>query len=147
MLFLGEGQLREEIRECGLFRNKARNIMGTCQMLLTEYGGEVPTDFADLVTLPGVGRKTANVVLSNAWGKPAFPVDTHVFRVSNRIGLVTGKTPEEVEDGWTLLLPPEDWYDAHHVLIHHGRSVCKARAPACEKCVIRDMCTTGKGAL
>ncbi len=144
ILALGEEALQAEIRECGLFRNKAKNIIGTCQMILAEHGGDVPTDFADLVRLPGVGRKTANVVLSNAFDKPAFPVDTHVFRVSNRIGLAPGKHPEEVEAGWVILLDESDWYDAHHLLIWHGRNVCKARQPLCSECVIGDLCIAGQ---
>ena len=147
ILALGEEALQEEIRECGLFRNKAKNIIGTCQMILAEYGGDVPSDFVDLVRLPGVGRKTANVVLSNAFGTPAFPVDTHVFRVSNRIGLTPGKNPKEVEDGWVTLLDEGDWYDAHHLLIWHGRNVCKARQPLCRECVIIDLCATGQTSL
>jgi endonuclease-3 len=144
ILALGEEHLQSEIRECGLFRNKARNITETCQILLAEHGGVIPSEFADLIRLPGVGRKTANVVLSNALNTPAFPVDTHVFRVSNRIGLATGRNPREVEEGWKVLLDEDDWYDAHHLLIQHGRTVCKARGPRCDECQIRDLCAIGK---
>ena len=138
VLSMGEMALQDEIKECGLFRNKAKHIIGASQMILLEYGGEVPESFSELVKLPGVGRKTANVVLSNAFNIPAFPVDTHVFRVSNRLGLVQGKTPRQVEDGWVELLDRSDWYDAHHSLIWHGRNICHARSPKCHLCAVRD---------
>jgi endonuclease-3 len=144
ILSLGEEELQGEIRECGLFRNKSQHIIGTCQMLLAEHGGEVPADFHSLLQLPGVGRKTANVILSNAFGQPAMPVDTHVFRVSNRIGLATGKTPREVEEGLKNVISQKDWNDAHHLLIQHGRNICKARTPLCEVCPILDLCRSAK---
>lgn len=144
ILSLGEETLQEEIRECGLFRTKSRHIIEACQMLLAEYEGEVPSDFHYLVKLPGVGRKTANVMLTNAFGKPSMPVDTHVFRVSNRVGLATGKTPREVEEGLMQNLPQAEWHDAHHLLIHHGRNICKARNPLCHECQIRDLCVSGE---
>ncbi len=144
ILSLGEDKLQAEIRECGLFRNKAKHIVGACRMLLAEYGGEVPQDFQSLTRLPGVGRKTANVILSNAFGQPAMPVDTHVFRVSNRIGLAGGKTPRDVEEELKDLLPRDEWHDAHHLLIHHGRQVCKARRPLCDQCGIMDLCISSR---
>ncbi|NMB12644.1 MAG: endonuclease III [Firmicutes bacterium] len=144
ILSMGEEELQAEIRECGLFRSKSRHIIGACQMLLAEYGGEVPTDFQHLMQLPGVGRKTASVIISNAFGQPAMPVDTHVFRVSNRIGLAMGKTPREVEEGLKNVIPRKDWNDTHHLLIEHGRSICKARTPLCKDCPIQDMCISAQ---
>ncbi|NMB46381.1 MAG: endonuclease III [Firmicutes bacterium] len=144
ILSLGEEQLQAEIRECGLFRNKSQHIIGTCRVLLADYGGDVPADFESLVRLPGVGRKTANVILSNAFGQPAMPVDTHVFRVSNRIGLAQGKTPREVEEGLKNVIPRENWSDAHHLLIHHGRQICKARRPRCRECQLIDLCMSSQ---
>ncbi len=128
------------IKGVGLYRNKAKNILTTCRILLDEYGGEVPATLEQLVELPGVGRKTANVVLSNAFDIPAFAVDTHVLRVSRRLGLTEQKTPDKVEADLTALLPPEQWKDAHHWLIWHGRRTCHARKPACESCSLRDIC-------
>jgi endonuclease-3 len=144
ILSVGEDELQEEIRECGLFRMKSRHIIEACQMILAEYGGEVPSDLHSLVKLPGVGRKTANVMLTNAFGTPSMPVDTHVFRVSNRVGLATGKTPREVEEGLKQNLPQAEWHDAHHLLIYHGRHICKARNPLCHECQIRDLCMSGE---
>ena len=140
VLALGTEELESIIRECGLFRSKARYIMEACQMLLAEFEGEVPADFESLMRLPGVGRKTASVILSNAFGIPAMPVDTHVFRVSNRLGLARGKTPREVEEGLKELLPREEWNQAHHLLIRHGRQICKARNPRCQVCPLEDLC-------
>lgn len=140
----GEKWLRDNIRECGLFRNKSKNIIETCQKLLAEHGGEVPADFASLVKLPGVGRKTANVVLSNAFEQPALAVDTHVFRVSNRLGLAKGNTTKQVEEGLKKVIPEEKWSEAHHLLIHHGRNICKARRPHCEVCPVCPYCEYGQ---
>ena len=144
ILALGREQLESVIKECGLFRSKARHIIGACQMLLAEYVGEVPADFESLMRLPGVGRKTASVILSNAFGKPAMPVDTHVFRVSNRLGLTRGRTPREVEEGLKELLPQEEWNRAHHLLIWHGREICKARNPRCQICPLKDLCAANQ---
>jgi len=137
---LGLGALEEEIRDCGLFRNKAKNIMAACQLLLQEYGGQVPEDFEVLQKLPGVGRKTANVVMSVAFGYPAIAVDTHVFRVANRLKLAAGSTPLEVEKGLQKAIPREKWSAAHHWLIWHGRKLCKARSPLCGECPLQQVC-------
>lgn len=140
IMALGLGALEEEIRDCGLFRNKAKNIMAACQLLLQEYGGQVPEDFEALQKLPGVGRKTANVVMSVAFGYPAIAVDTHVFRVANRLKLAAGSTPLEVEKGLQKAIPREKWSAAHHWLIWHGRKLCKARSPLCGKCPLQQVC-------
>lgn len=140
ILALGLEQLEDEIRDCGLFRNKAKNILATCQILCERYGGEVPDDFAALQTLPGVGRKTANVVESVGFHHPAIAVDTHVFRVSNRLRLAVGSTPLEVEQGLRKAIPMDKWSDAHHWLIWHGRKVCKARKPLCDGCPLAPVC-------
>lgn len=140
MLALGEDGLAELIRDCGLYRGKARNLIAACAMLLQEYGGEVPGRFEDLTRLPGVGRKTANVLLSQLFAVPAIAVDTHVFRVANRLGLAKGKTPEQVEEGLMKVVPRRDWGDAHHWLIWHGRKICKARRPECEGCPLKELC-------
>ena len=136
------GEMEAEIRDCGLYKAKAKNLLGMCHMLLENYGGEVPQDFDELVKLPGVGRKTANVVRSVCWGYPAIAVDTHVFRVANRLKLAPGTTPLEVEAGLMKAIPKEDWSDAHHWLIWHGRRVCTARKPQCETCFLHDICPT-----
>lgn len=133
-------QLEELIHDCGLFRAKARNILATCRMLMERWQGQVPATLAELIALPGVGRKTANVVLSHQFGVPAIAVDTHVFRVSNRTGLAGGKTPEEVEQGLMKLIPRADWSDAHHWLIWHGRKICRARNPLCQECDLISLC-------
>lgn len=140
ILELGQEKLEVYIRDCGLFRSKARNIMGTCAMLCHDYGGQVPANFDDLIKLPGVGRKTANVILSQLFNIPAIAVDTHVFRVANRLALATGKTPLEVEQGLMKVIPREDWGDAHHWLIWHGRKICKARQPGCSHCPLVTLC-------
>jgi len=140
VLALGVERLAEEIRDCGLFRSKAKNIIAACAILLEKYGGEVPQDFAALQELPGVGRKTANVVMSVGFGVPAIAVDTHVFRVSNRLKLAVGDTPEAVEAGLKRAIPREDWSAAHHWLIWHGRKVCKARRPLCAACPLKHLC-------
>ena len=140
ILALGLAQLEDEIRDCGLFRNKAKNIMAACQILCEKFGGQVPDSFADLESLPGVGRKTANVVMSVAFHHPAIAVDTHVFRISNRLKLATGTTPLEVEKELQRVIPRAKWSDAHHWLIWHGRKICKARKPLCGTCPLADVC-------
>lgn len=140
ILALGLGTLEQEIKDCGLFRNKAKNIMAACQMLLQDYGGQVPEDFDALQKLPGVGRKTANVVMSVAFDYPAIAVDTHVFRVANRLKLAVGTTPLEVEKGLQKAIPKEKWSAAHHWLIWHGRKLCKARNPLCTDCPLHEVC-------
>ena len=137
---LGISGLEEEIKDCGLFRNKAKNIMATCRMLVEEFGGEVPSDYDTLLKLPGVGRKTANVVTSVAFGRPAIAVDTHVFRIANRLKLAVGETPLAVEKGLMKVIPREKWSAAHHWLIYHGRRVCKANRPLCSECPLADVC-------
>ena len=133
-------QLEYLIRDCGLFRMKAKNLLATSQILLEEYGGEVPRTMDELVKLPGVGRKSANVILSQAFGLPGFAVDTHVMRVSHRLGLSKGKTPEVVEKEITKTVIPELWGEAHHWLIWHGRLVCSARKPKCDECQLSEVC-------
>ena len=140
ILALGEDGLREHIRTIGLFNSKAKNIIQTCRRLVAEHGGEVPRDRASLQALPGVGRKTANVVLNTAFGEPTIAVDTHIFRVCNRTGLAPGKTPLVVEKKLMKVVPKEFIHDAHHWLILHGRYTCKARKPNCPQCVVRDLC-------
>ncbi len=137
---MGLPALEDEIRDCGLFRNKAKHIMATCQLLCSKYGGKVPEDFDELQKLPGVGRKTANVVMSVAFHHPAIAVDTHVFRVANRLRLAVGETPLEVEKGLQKEIPREKWSDAHHWLIWHGRRLCKSRRPLCMECPLREVC-------
>ena len=141
---MGLPALEDEIRDCGLFRNKAKNIMATCQLLCSEYGGEVPEDFDELQKLPGVGRKTANVVRSVAFHHPAIAVDTHVFRVSHRLGLVSDKadTPYKVEQELVKNIPADDIPRAHHWLLLHGRYICTARHPHCERCDLREACAS-----
>ena len=140
MVALGEDRLREAIRTIGLYRTKAKNVIALSQALVDRHGGVVPADRDVLETLPGVGRKTANVVMNCAFGAETFAVDTHVFRVSNRTGLAPGKTPAEVEAKLDRLTPPPWRRHAHHWLILHGRYVCKARRPECWRCVVRDLC-------
>ncbi|MFC2314807.1 MAG: endonuclease III [Selenomonas massiliensis] len=137
---LGQEKLETAIHDCGFFRMKAKHILETCDILLQQYGGEVPADFEALQKLPGVGRKTANVVMSVAFHAPAIAVDTHVFRVANRLHLAVGKTPLEVEKGLQKAIPREDWSDAHHWLILHGRQLCKARKPLCGDCPLSPVC-------
>ena len=141
LLALGEEGLAEHIRTIGLYRTKARNVIATCRQLLDRHGGEVPRHREDLEALPGVGRKTANVVLNTAFGEPTMAVDTHIFRVSNRIGLARGKTPLAVEQGLLKSVPEPFRRDAHHWLILLGRYVCKARKPECWRCLINDLCS------
>ncbi len=140
MLTLGEEGVAAHIRTIGLWRNKAKNVIALSRKLVDEFGGMVPQDEASLVTLPGVGRKTANVVRSMAFGVPTLAVDTHVFRIGNRLKLAPGKTPDEVERAFLRIIPPGHLFHAHHWLILHGRYCCTARKPACERCVIADLC-------
>ncbi|MCX8101780.1 MAG: endonuclease III [Geminicoccaceae bacterium] len=140
MVALGEEGVREHIKTIGLFRNKAKNVVALSRAILEQHGGQVPREREALEKLPGVGRKTANVVLNEAFGLPTIAVDTHVFRVANRTGLAPGKTPLEVENKLAEITPERYRKGAHHWLILHGRYVCKARKPACEQCVIRDLC-------
>jgi endonuclease III len=140
ILALGEDGLKKYIATIGLFNAKAKNVIATCRLLIEQHGGEVPRDRAALEALPGVGRKTANVVLNTAFGEPVMAVDTHIFRVANRTGLAPGKDVRAVEDGLVKVIPAEFLLDAHHWLILHGRYVCKARKPDCPQCVIRDLC-------
>ena len=140
MLDLGEEKVREYIKTIGLYRNKANNVIALSQKLIYDFGGEVPQSRDELITLPGVGRKTANVVQSMAFGIPTMAVDTHVFRIGNRLKLAPGKTPDDVEDILMKRIPEEYLYHAHHWLILHGRYCCKARKPECDKCVIADIC-------
>ena len=140
ILALGEDGLKKHIATLGLFNAKAKNVIATCAILVDQHGGEVPHERAALEALPGVGRKTANVVLNTAFGEPTMAVDTHIFRVANRTGLAPGKDVRAVEDGLLRRVPAEFMHDAHHWLILHGRYVCKARKPECWRCDIADLC-------
>jgi endonuclease-3 len=140
MLALGEEKLREAIKTIGLFNTKAKNVIAISKALVEQHGGQVPQDRSALEALPGVGRKSANVVLNVAFGQPTIAVDTHIFRVANRTGLAPGKTPLEVERGLERTVPHEYVLNAHHWLILHGRYVCKARKPECWRCVVADLC-------
>ena len=140
MLALGEDRLREAIKTIGLFRNKAKNVIALSRKLVEDFDGRVPDNREALESLPGVGRKTANVVLNVAFGQPTIAVDTHLFRVANRIGLSDGKTPLAVEQDLERVIPKEFLHYAHHWLILHGRYVCKARKPECPRCLIADLC-------
>ena len=140
ILALGLEGLESYIKTIGLYRGKAKNIMATCRIIVDEHGGEVPATREALERLPGVGRKTANVILNTAFGQPTIAVDTHIFRLGNRIGLAPGKTPLEVELKLMKTVPPAYLHDAHHLLILHGRYVCVARVPKCGQCVINDLC-------
>ena len=140
MLALGEAKLSEAIQTIGLYKTKAKNTLATCKILLEQHGGVVPDNRESLEALPGVGRKTANVVLNIAFGHPTIAVDTHIFRVGNRTRIATGKTPLEVEQKLLKHTPAEFKQHAHHWLILHGRYVCKARKPECDKCPIADLC-------
>lgn len=139
-LSLTQEQLEQEIREIGLYRNKAKNILAMCRELVTRFYGQVPASLEDLTSLPGVGRKTANVVLSNAFNIPALAVDTHVFRVSNRIGLAHSDRVDQTEEQLTALIPKNRWSKSHHLLIWHGRRTCTARKPRCEACSVMPYC-------
>jgi endonuclease-3 len=140
ILGLGEEGLKRYISTIGLFNAKAKNIIATCRILLERHGGEVPRTREELEALPGVGRKTANVILNTVFGQPTIAVDTHIFRVANRTGLAPGRSVREVEDALLAVVPPEYAMGAHHWLILHGRYVCKARRPDCPRCMIRDLC-------
>jgi endonuclease-3 len=140
ILELGEAGLKKYINTIGLFNAKAANIIGACRMLVERFDGKVPGEREALESLPGVGRKTANVVLNTAFGQPTIAVDTHLFRVANRLALAPGKTVREVEDGLVERVPDEFKHDAHHWLILHGRYVCKARKPECPRCPVADLC-------
>ena len=141
MVALGEEKLRDYVKTIGLFRNKAKNVIALSEALIAEHGSKVPHDREALEALPGVGRKTANVVLNIAFGEPTIAVDTHIFRVANRLSLAPGKTPLEVERKLLEVIPPEYLLHAHHWLILHGRYICKAQRPRCEICPIEDLCT------
>ena len=143
MLALGMDGLIAHIKRIGLYRTKAKNILATCELLLQRHAGKVPQEREALEQLPGVGRKTANVVLNIAFGHPTIAVDTHIFRVGNRTGIAPGKTPLEVEQKLLKFVPPEFRLHAHHWLILHGRYVCKARKPECPQCLIEDLCEFG----
>jgi endonuclease-3 len=143
ILALGVEGLEHYIRTIGLYRGKARNIIETCRQLIEHHGGQVPDTREALEKLPGVGRKTANVILNTAFGQPTIAVDTHIFRLGNRIGLAPGKTPLEVEQKLLKAVPEEYLHDAHHLLILHGRYTCIARKPKCAECVINDLCEYG----
>jgi endonuclease-3 len=140
MLALGEDAVREYIRTIGLYKTKAKNVIGLSRLLVENHGGEVPVDRGALEALPGVGRKTANVVLNTAFGEHTLAVDTHIFRLGNRLNIAPGKTVEEVEQNFLRIIPPQYLRHAHHWLILHGRYVCKARKPECPICVIADLC-------
>ncbi len=144
ILGLGVSGLKPYIRTIGLFNSKAENIIKTCRLLIENHGSEVPRTRAELEALPGVGRKTANVILNTAFGEPTIAVDTHIFRVSNRTGIAKGKTPLEVEKRLVRLTPEEFKKDAHHWLILHGRYICKARKPMCGECPIIEWCEYSK---
>jgi endonuclease-3 len=142
MLALGLEQVQAHIQSIGLYRSKARHLLQTCQLLIERHGGQVPRSRAALEALPGVGRKTANVVLNVAFGEPTLAVDTHVYRLANRSGLAPGRTPFEVERGLLARIPPAYLRHAHHWLILHGRYVCRARAPQCAQCHVAAWCDT-----
>jgi len=140
ILRMGEEKLKKHIKTIGLFNTKAKNIMKTCQILITQHHSEIPRDRQSLEALPGVGRKTANVILNTCFGEPVMAVDTHIFRVAQRIGLAKGKTPLDIEKQLIKIIPKEFLHDAHHWLILHGRYVCVVRKPHCAACVINDLC-------
>ena len=140
MLVLGEEGVATYVKTIGLWRGKAKNIIALSQKLIDNFGGEVPSDEASLITLPGVGRKTANVVMSMAFGIPTLAVDTHVFRIGNRLQIAPGKTPDQVEKAFLRIIPADYLFHAHHWLILHGRYCCKARKPDCAACIIADLC-------
>lgn len=137
-------ELCDEIHSCGCYAVKAKNLINTAKLLMEQFGGEVPQTMEELTTLPGVGRKTANVVLSNAFGIPGFAVDTHVFRVSNRLGLAHAKDVAKTEEQLCALVPREKWGNAHHWLIYHGRQICSARKPKCGECFLKDICPSSE---
>ncbi|WDV47032.1 endonuclease III [Clostridiaceae bacterium M8S5] len=137
---ISKGELEDIIRSIGFYRNKSKNIINTCKTLVEEYESKIPDNMEDLIKLPGVGRKTANVVLSNAFDVPAIAVDTHVFRVSNRLGLSKSDNVNDTEQQLMKLIPKQRWSRSHHLLIFHGRRVCKARKPNCEECTVKNYC-------
>ena len=140
MALLSQEQLEDLIRDCGLFRSKAKNILATCHKLVEAYSGRVPDNVQELMTLPGVGKKTANVIANIIYGVPAIAVDTHVFRVSHRLGLSDGKDPIAVEQDLMRAIPRDKWGEAHHWLIWHGRKTCRARKPYCHECMLLNLC-------
>lgn len=140
MITLDEAKLQNIIKTCGLYKNKSKNILGASKGIIEKFDGEVPKTLEELTSLPGVGRKTANVVMANAFGTPAFAVDTHVFRVSNRIGIAKGKTVEQVEDKLMENIDKAHWIKMHHCIIWHGRRICKARNPKCSECPVNIVC-------
>lgn len=144
-LKLTEKELGKRIYSCGFYKTKSKNILETCRILINDYNGKVPDTIEELMKLPGVGRKTANVVVSNAYGVPAIAVDTHVFRVANRIGLADSKNVQDTEVDLMNNINKEMWTKAHHLLIFHGRRICKARNPLCEECPVRPYCFYYKG--
>ena len=144
ILNLGEATLKDYIKTIGLFNSKAKNVIATCKILLDKHSSVVPSIRSELEALPGVGRKTANVILNTAFGQPTMAVDTHIFRVANRTGLALGKTPLIIERKLLKSIPGQYLLDAHHWLILHGRYTCKARNPNCAECIVRDLCRTGK---
>jgi endonuclease-3 len=133
-------KLEEDIRPTGFFRNKAKAIIGCCRKIVDSFGGEVPARLEDLVDLPGVGRKTANILLGNAFGQQAIAVDTHVFRVSHRLGLATASDPDKVEEELSRIIPRQDWTNATHWLVWHGRKICQAKKALCQVCAVYDFC-------
>ncbi|WP_297810725.1 endonuclease III [uncultured Finegoldia sp.] len=137
---LGVDGLSKYIKSCGLYKNKSKNIIATCNVLYNDFNSQVPDNLKDLMSLPGVGRKTADVVLSNAFGIPAIAVDTHVFRVTNRIGIVNEKDVLSTEISLMKVIPKKRWSKSHHLFIWHGRNLCKARNPKCEECILNDRC-------
>lgn len=137
---LGVDGLSKYIKSCGLYKNKSKNIIATCNVLYNDFDSQVPDNLKDLMSLPGVGRKTADVVLSNAFGIPAIAVDTHVFRVTNRIGIVNEKDVLSTEMSLMKVIPKQRWSKSHHLFIWHGRNLCKARNPKCEECILNDRC-------
>lgn len=139
-LKLSEEELGEMIKSCGFYKNKSKNILATCRLLVEKFNGQVPNTLEELMTLPGVGRKTANVVISNAFNIPAIAVDTHVFRVSNRIGIANSNNVIDTEKDLMENIDREMWSKAHHLLIFHGRKICKARNPLCHECPVADLC-------
>lgn len=139
-LKLSEEELGEMIKSCGFYKNKSKNILATCRLLVEKFNGQVPNNLEELMTLPGVGRKTANVVISNAFNIPAIAVDTHVFRVSNRIGIANSNNVFDTEKDLMENIDREMWSKAHHLLIFHGRKICKARNPLCHECPVADLC-------
>jgi len=144
MAALEPGALEPLIKTCGLYKSKAKNIVATSRLLVATHGGRVPKTMEELIELPGVGRKTANVVLSVAFDKAAIAVDTHVFRVANRLELTNAKNPVQTELQLMKVVPESDWSDAHHWLIHHGREICHARQPECARCPLRELCPSAK---